>query len=173
MHGAAIAAIAVAFSSLAAAYGRNAEGLSLRRIALRVVFYRGWLVTLPPLAGHLAVWAAPAGATEGAVAIASFAALALMVLLVLTLLAAARESCGCGSLSSIAVVAVPFLLMSVSNWALLGGAQTEGMLERWLPDDEAIRRALPDEPAAEEEPAAPEPTPTRPLRRQPGEGVSA
>lgn len=182
VHGAAVLALAVAFASLAGAYGDASAGSAgrgdgeprdLRRVALRVVLYRGWLIPLPALLAHLVIWAAPESMQQGASVVASTVALVLMVVLVLTLLSSARESCGCGAFSSIAVVTVPFLLMSVVSWALLGGPENRGMLERWLPDDEAIQRALPDAPEATPEEDAPARRPTRPLRRQPGDGVTA
>ena len=182
VHGAAVVALALAFTSLAGAYGDVSRGSAgygdeaprdVRRVSLRVVLYRGWLVPLPALLAHLVVWAAPESMQAGATLVASTVALVLMVVLVLTLLSAARESCGCGAFSSIAVVTVPFLLMSVVSWALLGGPENRGMLERWLPDDEAIQRALPDAPEEEPEDAEPPARPTRPLRRIPGEGVTA
>ena len=182
VHGAAVLALALAFTSLAGAYGRveagsaghgDEEPRDLQRVALRVVLYRAWLIPLPALVAHAVLWAAPASMQEGASVVASTVALVLMVVLVLTLLSAARESCGCGGLSSIAVVTVPFLLMSVVSWALLGGPENRGMLEPWLPVDEAIQRALPDPPEPEAAPEQEPPPRTRPLPRAPGEGGTA
>ncbi len=125
------------FASLVRAYAPPQR----RHAALRVLFYRIWLLPAAMLFYYLAAWALPAPdpATMQAVPVswALVVAVRLLasVLLMLAMGATARLACGLGPFMSMLVVMVPVaLMMVVAPLATLG-------VERLLPAEPAAQTA--------------------------------
>jgi hypothetical protein len=117
------------YASLARAYAP-----ARKEAALRVMYYRFWLVPAAMLFVYLAIWMLPApdpataqGAPPPALFVVTSVQLLASVLLMIAMGATARLACGLGPLLSIVLVVVPFMLrVVVEPLATVG-------LERVLP----------------------------------------
>jgi hypothetical protein len=114
-----LAALALPYVSLSRAYGAS----HLRDASVRLVLYRGFLLAVSSrgICFWLAVWGAPASASELVVTTVFVLEFLPLFLFFIAMYQVARMGHGVGPFASVLVVVVPLVLMEVTQLLLLQG----------------------------------------------------